>query len=264
MHFLVETPEHCADLLSESERLLMEALEGAPGGEELTIKASEDIAGICVEKNCYLLITEGNLKLSCGGNLFVLLEENDIIGLDHQIKLQGSAITAELAIKARIYDRKALSDFFKQNPDNASAWERYLDKQMSLFFLLTTHFSQGGLETDTEVESFEEGQVIIEQGSRGKEVYHMLQGAADVLVDGVKVGEVKENEVFGALAALTSSERSATVKASKDSTIIKVPEEQFLALIRSRPATVLTLIQDMARSITSLNEKVVEMSKLGG
>mgnify|MGYP002063819179 CR=1 FL=1 len=39
------------------------------------------------------------------------------------------------------------------------------------------------------------------------------QWTADVLVDNVPVGRIGEGEIFGAMAALTHADRSATVKA---------------------------------------------------
>ena len=62
---------------------------------------------------------------------------------------------------------------------------------------------------------------------------------------------------FGAMAALTHADRSATVKAKTACSVVKVPKEQFTDLIKSNPATIHSLLIDMANSIVNLNEQLV-------
>jgi CRP-like cAMP-binding protein len=78
-----------------------------------------------------------------------------------------------------------------------------------------------------------------------------------VLVDDVIVGRISEGEIFGAMAALTHADRSATVRAKTLCSVVKVPKEQFTDLIRSNTATIHSLLVDMANSIVNLNEQLV-------
>ena len=68
---------------------------------------------------------------------------------------------------------------------------------------------------------------------------------------------VGEGEIFGAMAALTNADRSATVRAKTNCSVVKVPKEQFTELIKSNPATIHSLLVDMANSIVNLNEQLV-------
>ena len=94
-------------------------------------------------------------------------------------------------------------------------------------------------------------------GERADYVYTMSTGVAEVLVDEVTVGRIGEGEIFGAMAALTNADRSATVRAKTPCTVVKVPREQFSELIRRNPATIHSLLVDMANSIVNLNEQLV-------
>jgi CRP-like cAMP-binding protein len=85
----------------------------------------------------------------------------------------------------------------------------------------------------------------------------MSSGVAEVLVDAVTVGRIGEGEIFGAMAALTHADRSATVRAKTTCSVVKVPKEQFTELIKSNPATIHSLLIDMANSIVNLNEQLV-------
>ena len=78
-----------------------------------------------------------------------------------------------------------------------------------------------------------------------------------LLVDDVTVGRIGEGEIFGAMAALTHADRSATVRAKTACSVVKVPREQFTELIKSNPATIHSLLVDMANSIVNLNEQLV-------
>jgi CRP-like cAMP-binding protein len=106
-------------------------------------------------------------------------------------------------------------------------------------------------------EVYEPGDIIIRQGDRADYVYNMSSGVAEVLVDDVNVGRIGDGEIFGALAALTHADRSATVKAKTTCSVVKVPKEQFTELIKSNPATIHGLLMDMANSIVNLNEQLV-------
>lgn len=265
MHYLIETPEQFNELNVKSTECLERALTGAPAREEnFIVKSGEDIAKTCVDQSAFFILQEGSLKMFQKGQLFAIFEANDLIGLDHQINREEIKLEVDMAVKLKVYNRSELLSFFHTNPKNAEAWQSYLEKQISLYFLLATSLSQAGMQTETEIEKFSEGDTIIEQGTEGKAVYHLLEGSADVLVDGIKVGEVRSEEIFGALAALTSSSRSASVRATSDSMVVKIPNNQFLSLIKTKPATVLTLMQDMARAMSNLNAKVVDLSKLNG
>ena len=107
---------------------------------------------------------------------------------------------------------------------------------------------------------FEPGDVIIRQGEPADYVFSLFEGQADVLVDDVVVGHVSEGEVLGAIALLTHSPRSATVRAKHRCSVVKVPKHQFKNLIRTNPGMIHSLLTDMARQITDLNNQVVQLS----
>ena len=90
--------------------------------------------------------------------------------------------------------------------------------------------------------------------------YNVRPLVAEVLVDDVTVGRIGEGEIFGAMAALTHADRSATVRAKTTCSVVKVPKEQFTDLIKSHPATIHSLLIDMANSIVNLNEQLVGIS----
>ena len=136
-------------------------------------------------------------------------------------------------------------------------WTRLLITYAGLMLRITAANTWDDAPATPGFEVYEPGDVIIQQGDRADYVFNMAAGVAEVFVDDVTVGRIGEGEIFGAMAALTHADRSATVKAKTTCTVVKVPKEQFIELIKSNPATIHGMLIDMANSIVNLNEQLV-------
>ena len=142
-------------------------------------------------------------------------------------------------------------------PAAIKLWTRLLITYCGLMVRITASRSQEDSQPTPGFEMYEPGDVIITQGDRADFVFNLSSGVAEVFVDDVAVGRISEGEIFGAMAALTHADRSATVRAKTSCSVVKVPKEQFTELIKSNPATIHSLLIDMANSIVNLNEQLV-------
>jgi CRP-like cAMP-binding protein len=106
--------------------------------------------------------------------------------------------------------------------------------------------------------NFAAGDIIIQQGDEAKEVFTILTGKAQAFVDDVQVGDIFQDEIFGAMAVFTGEKRSATVKAVTPCNVLAVPKEEFITLIQSHPQTTMTMIENMARRIQTLNSQLTQ------
>jgi len=147
-----------------------------------------------------------------------------------------------------------------EEPAAIKLWTRLLMTYSGLMVRITAGLSQVESQTTPGFEVYEPGQIIIQQGDRADYVFNLSTGVAEVLADDVTVGRIGEGEIFGAMAALTNADRSATVRAKTTCAVVKVPKEQFTELIKSNPATIHSLLIDMANSIVNLNEQLVGQS----
>jgi CRP/FNR family cyclic AMP-dependent transcriptional regulator len=107
---------------------------------------------------------------------------------------------------------------------------------------------------------FEPGETIILEGDDGDEVFVLTKGGAQVLLQGAKVGEVHEDEVFGALAALTDSVRTATVVADRPCECMIFTRDEFRDLLRTNPSLLSKLFCDFGRALHDLNDTVLKAS----
>ena len=112
-----------------------------------------------------------------------------------------------------------------------------------------------------DIKNFAHGDIIIEEDTKGEEVFTMLSGKAEVYVRDTKVGEISDSETFGAISVLTGMPRTATVKANGSCTVVTTKGESYMKLIMAEPERVKKLVEDIARLIVSTNDKVVELSK---
>lgn len=263
MLFLVEVSPECEALAKKSNDLLQDLLLKAQApGLSRKWTPSEDLNKEHFRNSDSLfVISQGAAKLTIEGNLFVLYEEGDILGLDLHRNISNAQISSDLPIQVDELTKGSFLAIVLRDNKLSELWVEYLNLQAQLYLQLSASLLKNTAVFQPEVQNIEAGQVIIKQGSFGNEVFTMIEGAADVMVDGVKVGEVRENQIFGALAAFTNTARSASVIATAPCTIVSLKEGQFVELMKTRPETVFSLCRDMANTIVDLNKKVVGLEK---
>ena len=172
---------------------------------------------------------------------------------------QDSAVYYRSEVGARLHSYPAL-EFMRRvfsEPAAMRLWSRLLVTYAGLMLRIAAAHVPEEAPATPGYEDYAPGDIIIRQGDRADYVFNMSSGVAEVLVDDVTVGRIGEGEIFGAMAALTHADRSATVRAKTACSVVKVPKEQFTELIKSNPATIHSLLIDMANSIVNLNEQLV-------
>jgi hypothetical protein len=76
---------------------------------------------------------------------------------------------------------------------------------------LSTTIMRGG--EKPEIRTVKKGRTLVEQGAPGDELYLLLDGVLDVVVDGVPVAEVGPGAILGERALLEGGRRTATLRA---------------------------------------------------
>jgi cyclic nucleotide-binding protein len=91
------------------------------------------------------------------------------------------------------------------SPALVTAVETALERQLS------TQIMRGG--EKPKVRKLKEGQVLVEQGQIGRELYLLLDGVISVEVDGQSLGDLGPGAVVGERALIEGGRRTATLKA---------------------------------------------------
>lgn len=249
-------------LLSQQYRELIDALLGVVGMPGIPMEVAPAGEGNFrgYDGNQFYVVQRGTISAYYHSKIVYTLEEGDILlpdiagSADHESTVYYRSLAG-----ARLHSYPAL-EFMRRvfnEPAAMRLWSRLLVTYSGLMLRITAAHAPEEAPATPGFEDYAPGEIIIRQGERADYVFNMSSGVAEVLVDDVTVGRIGEGEIFGAMAALTHADRSATVRAKTACSVVKVPKEQFTELIKSNPATIHSLLVDMANSIVNLNEQLV-------
>jgi hypothetical protein len=79
--------------------------------------------------------------------------------------------------------------------------------------------------TKLERRQLKEGEVLVEQGNEGRDLYLLLDGLLDVEVDGDEVAEIAPGALLGERALLEGGKRTATLRAKTKARVAVIPPE---------------------------------------
>jgi NADH dehydrogenase len=84
-------------------------------------------------------------------------------------------------------------------------------------------------------EHFHAGEVIFDQGDFGDKLYSVVRGTVEIVKDGQPVAELGEGEVFGEIALLEDSPRTATLMAKTDVDLVSFSRPAFKQIVTHLP-----------------------------
>ena len=205
-------------------------------------------------------IEDGNAVVRGQNKRLLVLEPGDLFvagdflqgGSDLQLSWDGP-------LRLRVLYDKDWQLMCSTDPRLPAAYNQWQQRtRLFLLSLLAQHVTPTP-SPHTGFRRFHQGETIINEGEAAEFVYTLLEGRAEVFAADVKVGDIGTDEIFGAMAALAGTPRSATVKAATDCQVMMVARDEFYLLVNSHPQLFINLLRDMARVIVSLNEKVVSL-----
>ena len=203
------------------------------------------------------VLREGALIGSYDGNPAVVYEAGDLVGLSQCYQLPSSSLSSDTPVILDRYEATQFLRFVTDSRDKNAVWASYLITLNTAIMNAYGELVRARTQPHTGFISYNKGDIIIiEAGTEAKDVYTVISGSAEAFVDGTKVGDILQDEIFGAMAVFTRSKRSATVIAAEQCTILAVPKDEFISVINTHPETTLVLIENMARCINDLNARV--------
>ena len=94
---------------------------------------------------------------------------------------------------------------------------------------------------------YADGDVIVQSGEPGRELFVVLEGRAHAIRNGVVLGELGPQELFGEVAVLDGGPRTADVVAAGDVRCLAVPREALRAAIEAVPGAAWELLELLAK-----------------
>lgn len=115
---------------------------------------------------------------------------------------------------------------------------------------------------------YQPGQLIVDHLDASSDVYFISAGEAratlySALGKVVTFSELKAGDMFGEIAAIDESPRSASIEAVHSCEIASMSAHDFREMLRAEPEVMLALLRNMARKIRQLTTRIFEFSVLG-
>ena len=105
----------------------------------------------------------------------------------------------------------------------------------------------------TEVQRIPAGRVVCSEGDKADRWWIVVDGLADVTVEGLYVGTIGAGETIGELALLDGEPRAATVTASSDMVLEEMRGDDFLDALLASPRLSLAILREVAGRLRTAN-----------
>ncbi|AGC45375.1 cyclic nucleotide-binding domain-containing protein [Myxococcus stipitatus DSM 14675] len=159
-----------------------------------------------------------------------------------------------------------LASLSRSHPQVAAALKKFVRQRLLTNVMNTSALFRPFNRKDrrTLVERFrardvEREDVIIRDGDPTDGLYVLLSGEVEVHKDGHLLTRLKEGDLFGEISLLQKTPATATVMASRHTTLLRLPREDFDALISSHPQ-ILVLVSELTDERLRRTEAVLGAS----
>ena len=106
------------------------------------------------------------------------------------------------------------------------------------------------------VRSFKAGEVIFQQGDAAEEFYVIQSGTVEIRLGNRVLDTLPELSIFGEMALIDRSPRSATAVTATDVSLVPVGEKQFLFLVSRTPHFALNVLRVLAQRLRTTNKAI--------
>jgi CRP/FNR family transcriptional regulator, cyclic AMP receptor protein len=106
------------------------------------------------------------------------------------------------------------------------------------------------------VRQYKAGEVIFHQGDAAEELFVIQSGTVEIRLGNRVLDALPELSIFGEMALIDRSPRSATAVAATDVTLVPVAEKQFLFLVSRTPHFALNVMRVLAQRLRATNEGI--------
>jgi CRP/FNR family cyclic AMP-dependent transcriptional regulator len=96
-----------------------------------------------------------------------------------------------------------------------------------------------------------DGTELTSEGKAGREFFVIVEGTADVLIDGKLISSLRQGDFLGEIALITDQPRTATVKAKCPVRVLVITARDFRALLAHSPEIQRKVLLAMAERLST-------------
>jgi CRP/FNR family cyclic AMP-dependent transcriptional regulator len=255
-------------------------LEEKPGGKPIFVENEKPGGFFSKGVKMYLLL-EGEIGLMIRNRFFGVVKKGEIFGELAVIGGLPRTATAMAKTDSRLLslDEKQFHTALQQKPEFAlmlmSIMVQRLRQSIAKLGAATPAAGAPAERSDAldkktlaglrselarrDPASFPAGRVIMTAGAVGAFMYVVLEGHVAISVGGSIVERVGPGGMFGEMALVDRSARAATATAETDCSLLAINRNDFLELIKAKPAFGASLLKSIAARMQQLALQVVQL-----
>jgi CRP/FNR family cyclic AMP-dependent transcriptional regulator len=113
------------------------------------------------------------------------------------------------------------------------------------------------------IDEYDVGDVIFEEGTKGRELYVVLDGEVEIakMVGGRKtvIISLGKGEFFGEMAVIDGSARSASaIAATAGTRVMRINHARFVYLVSQQPAFALMIMDALSKRLRASNDRTYQ------
>ena len=229
---------------------------------------NEKASRILLKRDKMYLLLEGEVALSARGKPLGLVKVGDIFGEMAAISQSPRSATAVARSACRVIalDDRQFSAALQKKPEFALMMLGTLiarlrgmiakltgvpsadTKESRVFDKKLLASLKAGLD-DRATVRYERNKVIMVAGQTGAFMYVVLEGRVAISIRGAVVERVGPGGIFGEMALVDQSPRSANAAAETDCALLAINRAVFLSLVKSDPTFGISLLSSMAERV---------------
>lgn len=105
----------------------------------------------------------------------------------------------------------------------------------------------------SQYQTYEDGEFVFREGDVADAVFVILEGEAEIVVEtrtgDLRVGMLGKDELFGELALINNTPRSATMRAKAHLQVLRIAGDMFLTLLAESPEVALAVMRQLSQKL---------------
>ena len=212
-------------------------------------------------RDVFYVILEGAVEIFQNKRSIRMLQEGDVFALESNVLHKRCTVTAKALSHSRIaaYHTDILEEIISGKPQVTTQIINSLVAQLEQTTQAAAEYIPLGGFVDFHERIYQDGEVIIEEGSAGKEIYQLVESERGLLVsiDGKEVARMTQpGEYFGEMSSLLNQTRTATVTSQGRSVVQVYPGEDLEATLLSYPQLSKKIIDTLASRLAKASERI--------
>ncbi|MGD0819714.1 MAG: cyclic nucleotide-binding domain-containing protein [Desulfomonilia bacterium] len=213
----------------------------------------------------FYAILQGEVQIYQLDKPIRILSDRDVFGLENYYRGIPYTTTAKATKTSRVaaYEAELIDEIAYAKPALAAMVMRSAFLQLEQ----TTSIAEANIpysETiNLDLKEYDDGQIIIEEGTSGIEIYKLFQteGGLEVLKKGVRIGVItKPGEYFGEMSFILNEPRSATIRSMGKSIVEVLPVQEggLERILNDNPEIANKIITTLAQRLKQANLLIVK------